>query len=222
MLTDAAPGGVLLSQMECPASLETEFHDWYEREHIPERIRVPGFLGAARYEVVGEGPRFLARYNMEDLSALEHPDYLKFKENPSEQTKKILGSATLFTRYATRLFSARQRDDAPERPEDAPYVLLAGFAVPKEAEKDFDAWYEDEHTDMLLEADGWWRCVRLKVVSGEPEPWTDIALHELASLEPLESPERLDSRKTPWSQRIRQQPWFQAGSMVVYARFAGF
>ncbi|MEE8109405.1 MAG: hypothetical protein V3T44_00090, partial [bacterium] len=81
---------------------------------------------------------------------------------------------------------------------------------------------EDEHTDMLLEADGWWRCVRLKVVSGEPEPWTDIALHELASLDPLESPERLDSRKTPWSQRIRQQPWFQAGSMVVYARFAGF
>ncbi|MFQ5913777.1 MAG: hypothetical protein ACE5JS_11395 [Nitrospinota bacterium] len=220
MKGETATQGVLLSQMECPSSLEAEFHDWYDHEHIPERLRVSGFLSAARYEVDGDGPRFLARYNLEDLGALEHPDYVRIKQSPSERTSRILSSVSLFTRYTARVYSARRREDAPERPEDAPYILLAGFAVPKEAERDLDAWYEEEQTDMLLGAEGWWRCVRLKVVSGEPEPWTDIALHELASLDPLESPKRLESRKTPWSQRIRQQPWFQAGSFIVYRNFS--
>ncbi|MBI2881497.1 MAG: hypothetical protein HYY21_07895 [Candidatus Tectomicrobia bacterium] len=214
--------GVLLSQMECPPSLEGEFHDWYDREHIPERLRVPGFLSAARYEAVGDGPRYLARYNLEDLSVLAHPDYVRLKQRPTDRTSRLLSAVTLFTRYTGRVFSARQREDAPARPEDAPYILLAGFTVPREAEKDFDAWYEEEHTDRLLQAEGWWRCVRLKVVSGEPEPWTDIAIHEVADLETLDSPERIESRKTPWSQRIRSQPWFQGGRLIVYRKFAGF
>jgi hypothetical protein len=212
----------MLFQMECPETLEDEFHDWYDNEHIPERMDVPGFFGATRYEVVGKGPRFLARYNMKDLSALDHPEYVKVKQSPSPRTEKILSSVSLFTRYVTVVFSARQRDDAPAKPEDIPYIMLAGFAVPKDAEKDFDDWYEEEHTDMLLQAKGWWRSVRLKVVSGEPETWTDIAIHEVASLETLNAPERIESRKTPWSQRIRSQPWFLGGQMVIYRKFADF
>lgn len=212
--------GMLLSQMECSASLEPEFHEWYDDEHIPERMNVPGFLSAARYEVVGEGPRFLARYNLEDLSALEHPDYVKIKQHPSERTDKILSSVSLFTRYLAAVCSVHQRQDAPDRPGDSPYILVVAFNAPQEAREDLANWYEQEHAEMLLKAKGWWRCLRLEVVSGEPEPWTDIAIHELAGPEVLEAPERFESRKTPWSQRLRSQPWFQAGSMIVYRKFA--
>ena len=217
-----AAAAMLLSQMECPASMEAEFHDWYDHEHIPERMTVPGFQSTMRYEVEGDGPRYLARYDLEDLSALEHPDYVKVKANPSKRTEKILSSVSLFTRYVATVFSDRRQDGAPERPEEAPYILIAAFAVPREEEKDFDAWYEEEHTDLLMKAEGWWRCVRLKVGSGEPEPWTDIAVHEVAGLDTLESPERLESRKTPWARRMQSRPWFQAGGMIVYRKFAAF
>jgi hypothetical protein len=149
-----AAAAMLLSQMECPASMEAEFHDWYDHEHIPERMAVPGFQSTMRYEVEGDGPRYLARYDLEDLSALEHPDYVKVKANPSKRTEKILSSVSLFTRYVATVFSDRRQDGAPERPEEAPYILIAAFAVPREEEKDFDAWYEEEHTDLLMKAEG--------------------------------------------------------------------
>ncbi len=34
---------------------EAEFHDWYDREHGPARLKVPGFGGAYRYRAFGFG-----------------------------------------------------------------------------------------------------------------------------------------------------------------------
>src|SRR6185295_4098933 len=42
---DVAPGG------------EAEFDQWHLREHIPERVAVPGFLRCRRYVTLGAPPR---------------------------------------------------------------------------------------------------------------------------------------------------------------------
>ena len=44
---------------------EDEFHDWYDNEHIPERLRVPGFLNAERW-IGEENPKFhVATYDLD-------------------------------------------------------------------------------------------------------------------------------------------------------------
>jgi len=48
---------MLFSQMEPPAGLAEEFHRWYDDEHIPHRLAIPGFQAASRYEVLEGEPR---------------------------------------------------------------------------------------------------------------------------------------------------------------------
>ncbi len=54
---------------------EDEFNQWYENVHVPEVLRMPGFLSGQRYRVVdpetSELPRYLAVYEIEsdDIAA---------------------------------------------------------------------------------------------------------------------------------------------------------
>ena len=56
--------GLLLVLSEAPAEHDAEFNRWYNEEHIPERLSIPGVLNAARYEAVAGGPRYLACYEL--------------------------------------------------------------------------------------------------------------------------------------------------------------
>ena len=41
--------GMLLTSMDVDAAHDAEFNRWYDREHIEERVAIPGFLEARRY-----------------------------------------------------------------------------------------------------------------------------------------------------------------------------
>ncbi|MFC4243619.1 hypothetical protein ACFOYW_09565 [Gryllotalpicola reticulitermitis] len=49
---------------------EPEFNDWYENTHVPEVLRMPGFLTGQRFRLVDsvppfDGPQYLAVYEIE-------------------------------------------------------------------------------------------------------------------------------------------------------------
>jgi hypothetical protein len=50
---------------------EEEYNDWYDNVHLADVCAVPGFLGARRYDPVGNGPH-VAIYDIEgeDLGAI--------------------------------------------------------------------------------------------------------------------------------------------------------
>ena len=52
--------GLLMVWADVPADKEDDFNRWYNEEHMAERLSVPGFLDAARYEAVKNGPKHLA------------------------------------------------------------------------------------------------------------------------------------------------------------------
>jgi hypothetical protein len=68
---------------------EAEFHDWYDHEHGPARLKVPGFGGAYRYlalddqkppwlalyELDGPAPDFLSVHELAGPEVLEDPRY---------------------------------------------------------------------------------------------------------------------------------------------------
>jgi hypothetical protein len=202
--------GILFSQMQPPEEWDAEFHDWYNAEHIPARLALPGFDAAIRYRVVEGEPKYLAVYEMSDMSVLKTPEYQRLKDDPSELTKWMLDNVSGFTRYTCE----EQSDTGPHGSGD--YLFVVAFSVPESDEPDFDDWYENEHIDLLMKADDWLRVRRYKVISGEGGDWTHLALHELASLEVMSSAEREAARKGPKRDALADRPWFGKSGRWLY------
>jgi hypothetical protein len=62
------PKGLLIAMMEPPAGFEEEFQDWYDTEHVPERMALKEFETGRRFVCSSGFPKYIALY---DLSSLE-------------------------------------------------------------------------------------------------------------------------------------------------------
>jgi hypothetical protein len=90
--------GLIVARMDPPPELEEEFNDWYDSEHIAERLRVPGFLSARRL-VRDAAPRYAAIYDLESLAVLESQAYKNVSgERRSPWTARMLKKTRLFDR----------------------------------------------------------------------------------------------------------------------------
>jgi hypothetical protein len=57
---------------------EADFNLWYDREHMEERVRIPGFTGARRYRAISNAARrYLALYRATSLADFTSEDYRK-------------------------------------------------------------------------------------------------------------------------------------------------
>ncbi len=56
--------GFLLVLMQPPPAFEDEFNAWYDTEHIPERVAVPGFETGIRFVCIDGAPKYLAVYDL--------------------------------------------------------------------------------------------------------------------------------------------------------------
>lgn len=70
------PSGFLLVMMQPPSAFEEEFNAWYDTEHLPERLAVPGFRTAIRFVCLDGHPRYLAMYDMDDRAVLDSDAYM--------------------------------------------------------------------------------------------------------------------------------------------------
>jgi hypothetical protein len=59
--------GLLMVYGDVAAEHEEECNRWYNEEHIPERLAIPGVLNAARYEAVAGGPTYTTVHEMASL-----------------------------------------------------------------------------------------------------------------------------------------------------------
>jgi hypothetical protein len=64
---------------------------WYTREHIFERVGLPGFLSGRRYELISGGDtRFFTFYEASDPSAFTSPAYLERLNDPTPWTTEAM------------------------------------------------------------------------------------------------------------------------------------
>ena len=69
--------GILFVWTSADPEHELDFNRWYDREHVEERVRIPGFVSGTRYQSV-RGPRkYLGLYRTVSLDAFHTPDYFK-------------------------------------------------------------------------------------------------------------------------------------------------
>lgn len=204
---------ILFSQM-IPRPDEVErFDAWYNEDHIPARLALPHFRRATRYAPVGDTPDYLAVYEVDDMAAFSTPGYLDLKRAPSTESEIMLGRVSGFTRYLCELIGDTGDTGAP-----GAFLSVVAFPVPAGDEDEFNTWYADEHVPMLMEADDWIRVRRFRVVDGVGGPWTHIALHEIASLEVMDSPERARARTGPARETLTGRPWFGDSGRWLYRR----
>jgi hypothetical protein len=95
--------GVLLTFAEVPAEAEDDFNEWYNREHIGERLLMPGFLRARRYIAVSGRPKYCATYETANVEDLGHPDYLARLADQSDWSKRVMAQFSRFHRLTARV-----------------------------------------------------------------------------------------------------------------------
>ena len=76
--------GLLMIYADVPSNVEEEFNRWYNEDHIPERLSIPGVLNAARYQAVKGGPKYLACYELSEPQAHYSDVWQGYLKNPTE------------------------------------------------------------------------------------------------------------------------------------------
>jgi hypothetical protein len=101
--TDSTGHDVLAIWNDVDPAHEAEYHRWYWEQHLPERLSIPGFLSAYRYQAVEGSPKFFTWYFVRDIEVLRSPRYLERLGNPTDWTRRIMPSFRNMTRCACRL-----------------------------------------------------------------------------------------------------------------------
>jgi hypothetical protein len=94
--------GMLVVFSEVKARDERDFNEWYNREHIDERINLPGFHRARRYVAVRASPKYLATYECDTVGDLATPGYLQLLANQTPWTQAVMARFTQFHRLTLR------------------------------------------------------------------------------------------------------------------------
>jgi hypothetical protein len=210
--------GLLMVWCDVPADKEAEFNRWYNEEHIAERMAIPGFLSAARYEAVKGSPKHLAYYELESPAVLESAAYKKVSENPTPWTKRVgpQASATTFIRNVYTMIHPKAATPQIEGSPMAPSLQIGRMDVPPEVDAEFNTWYNTIYVPNYEKVPGVIRGRRYRAVSGTPQYLT---LYEFEHPKVSESEAwKVQQNASPQSAKIRPHMKHAEGSPGVYVK----
>ncbi len=212
--------GLLMVYVDVPVELEDEFNRWYDEEHIPERLAIPGVLDAARYVAARGGPKYLACYEIESAETWRSDAWQYHLNNPTEWSQRM-SPGVIGTTYIRNLYRLLYPAEVPAETASAgmaPALLVGRMETPAELEDAFNAAYDAERLPLYYNIPGYIRGRRWTAVMGEPKYTT---VHECAGPEVADSPEWQAVRDavTPvWNAQVQPQMRFADGSPGVYRR----
>ena len=99
--------GMLLTSMNVDAADEAEFNRWYDREHLEERVAIPGFLEARRYVAHDGNPKYLSLYSTETFEVLDSPAYRTALANQTAWSKANIARFKDMIRGVARITISR-------------------------------------------------------------------------------------------------------------------
>lgn len=84
--------GVVAIWHDLLAEAKSDFYEWHNREHMPERVGIPGFRRGRRYIVLSGTPEFFNLYEADTPDVLGGRDYLDRLNSPTEWTRRVVPS----------------------------------------------------------------------------------------------------------------------------------
>ena len=94
-MTQPKQHGILAIWNDCRAGREAEFEEWFQGEHLQERLAVPGFLVGRRHQAISGSSAYFNFYLVESPAVLTSKPYLERLDNPTPMTKKIMSEVFL-------------------------------------------------------------------------------------------------------------------------------
>jgi hypothetical protein len=99
----ALPGQAFLALWNDCAPGREDYDTWHTREHVPERLKIPGILAARRYaEGSGPLPSYFTLYALTDISILTSQPYLALLQNPTSWSRSMRPDLRHFLRLGCR------------------------------------------------------------------------------------------------------------------------
>ena len=210
--------GLLMVWTDVPADKEAEFNRWYNEEHLAERLAIPGFLNAARYEAVKGGPKHLAVYELENAAVMESPAYKKVQASPTPWTQKIgpQAIATTFIRNIYTMIHPREASSAVAASGMAPALQIGRMDVPASVDREWNEWYSTIYVPNYEKVPGVIRGRRYRAVVGTP---TYMTFYEFEHPKVSESAAWNAQRDAvPISTTMRNHMTHAQGSPGVYVK----
>lgn len=150
MSVDETPNsGLLAIWAGIDQNFVTQYREWHNCEHIPERISIPGFLNGRRYRKFSDDPNFLMLYETEALNVLGSESYLAALNTPTDRSKASLAKFISPTRSTYDLIG--EAGTVPEL--TSPYLMSLRFNLDKERESSLLAIYKENWLTALSKQD---------------------------------------------------------------------
>ena len=96
--------GLLLNWFDVAPGHEAEFDNWHNREHVPERLGVPGFRYGRRLVSLANSPpqghSRLVMYDGDELATFASDEYAKRLNSPTPLTRSLVPHVRDMTRTA--------------------------------------------------------------------------------------------------------------------------
>lgn len=80
-----------------------EFYQWHNREHMPERVGIPGFRRGRRFIAVAGAPTYFNLYEADNAKVLGGRDYLERLNSPTAWTRRVVASFRAVSRSICRV-----------------------------------------------------------------------------------------------------------------------
>lgn len=80
--------GVVAIWNDIREEARADFFEWHNREHMPERVGIPGFVRGRRFSAVEAAPEFFTLYETVSPQVLSGADYTARLNNPTPWTKR--------------------------------------------------------------------------------------------------------------------------------------
>ena len=204
--------GLLIAAMDFSDVAADEFHDWYDHEHIPERLRVPGFLNAERWIGSANPKLSVATYDLDEVGVLHSAPYQAVGgANGTPWTKRVTGRTKSIIRFEGEQL---RPGDALAPVEQAAALLLIAMNAAPEAENEFNEWYNTEHLPQLGSVPGVLAARRYR---GAGATQRYAAIYHLANPDVPNSAAWKSAANTPWTERMR--PHFRDRIRILARRY---
>lgn len=124
--------GVIAIWQDLIPEARQDYYEWHNREHMPERLSIPGFRRARRFIAVRGGPEFYTLYEADSHDDVGGKAYLERLNAPTEWTRRVMPAFRNMARAVCRVaYSAGVGEGG--------FMLTQRFALPSEKSQDLVA-----------------------------------------------------------------------------------
>jgi len=194
---------------------DEEFNAWYDTQHLPQLLALPGVLDAARYVAVKGGPKYLAAYEVENTDTVLGPAWQN-RPIPAWDNRM---SPRFIGKNFTRVLGEQIFPDKLEQPDRgmAPVLQIGRMSVPEGIDDEWNAWYNGEYIPGYRTVPGVIYARRYRVVDGNVR-YTTVYEFENEGVPESAEWDHQRQHSSPNSGRMREAMTMAAGSPGVYRR----